>query len=92
MTATTGAARRGAWGRLVLGLVVRAMVSPPLARDLLLVAWRFRSHRWYARPPFLPVPSVEYRRWRMYTAYGEEGAVPPLADVVRYARWAGRAP
>jgi hypothetical protein len=23
----------------------------------------------------------------MFTAYGDEDAVPPLADVVRFARW-----
>ena len=27
------------------------------------------------------------RRWRMYTAYGSEDAIPPVADVLRYARW-----
>jgi hypothetical protein len=26
-------------------------------------------------------------RWRMYTAYGDENAVPPIDDVVRFARW-----
>ena len=25
--------------------------------------------------------------WRMYTAYADEDAVPPLEDVVRFARW-----
>ena len=28
-----------------------------------------------------------YLRWRMYTAYGDELAVPPAIDVVRFARW-----
>jgi hypothetical protein len=23
----------------------------------------------------------------MYTAYGDEAAVPPLRDVIRFARW-----
>lgn len=78
------------WGRLSMGLAVRAIVSPALARDLLRVAWRFRRRRWYVRAPFLPVPSGRYVRWRMYTAYGDERAVPPVMDVVRYARWAGR--
>ena len=30
-----------------------------------------------ARPPFLPLPDREYLRWRMYTAYADEAAVPP---------------
>jgi hypothetical protein len=44
------------------------------------------------RPPFLPVPDRAYLRWRMYTAYGDEATVPPASDVIRYARWATRAP
>jgi hypothetical protein len=80
------------WGRLTLGLTVRAATSPSLARDLLRVAWRFRARRWWRRFPFLPLPAREYIRWRMYTAYGDEKAVPPVQDVVRYARWAGRGP
>ena len=83
-------ARKNGWGSLVLGLTIRAVTSPSLARDLLRVSWRFRSRRWFLKPPFLPVPSREYTRWRMYTAYGDEQAVPPLDDVIRYARWAGR--
>ena len=80
------------WSRLTLSLTVRALASPALARDLLLVAWRFRARRWFARPPFLPLPAREYLRWRMYTAYGDENATPPLDDVIRYAKWAARRP
>lgn len=80
------------WPRLTLALAVRALASPPLARDLLLVAWRFRARRWFVRPPFLPFPAREYVRWRMYTAYGDENATPPLDDVIRYAKWAARRP
>jgi hypothetical protein len=78
------------WGRLLTGLTVRAIVSPTLARDLARVAWRLRARRWFVRWPFLPVPSRDYMRWRMYTAYGDEHVVPPVADVVRYARWVAR--
>jgi hypothetical protein len=83
-------AKSPGWGGLILGLTIRALTSPSLARDLLRVAWRFRARRWFLRLPFLPVPSREYTRWRMYTAYGDEQAVPPVEDVIRYARWAGR--
>ena len=78
------------WGRLSLTLAARAIAHPALARDLLTVAWRFRARHWYRRPPFLPVPDRAYVRWRMYTAYGDEDALPPPDDVVRYARWAAR--
>ncbi|HEX8717350.1 MAG TPA: hypothetical protein VF722_10295 [Gemmatimonadaceae bacterium] len=53
------------------------------------MAWRFRRRDWYRRPPWLPVPSRPYVRWRMYTAYGDYDAVPPAEDVIRYARWVG---
>lgn len=75
---------------LVLKLIPRALINPALARDLLIVAWRFRRVAWYARFPFLPLPARDYLRWRMYTAYGDHDAVPPVADVIRYARWAAR--
>jgi hypothetical protein len=75
---------------LVLKLIPRALINPALARDLLTVAWRFRRMRWYARVPFLPLPARDYVRWRMYTAYGDHDAVPPVNDVIRYARWAAR--
>ena len=65
-------------------------MHPALARDLLSTVWAFRRRHWWRRPPFLPVPSREYLRWRMYTAYGDEGAVPPLRDVMRFARWRRR--
>jgi hypothetical protein len=77
---------------LILRLIPHALVSPTLARALLVVAWRFRRNGWYARFPFLPVPARDYVRWRMYTAYGDPAAVPPVDDVIRYARWAARFP
>ncbi|OLC08212.1 MAG: hypothetical protein AUH34_00060 [Gemmatimonadetes bacterium 13_1_40CM_70_12] len=36
---------------------------------------------------FLPLPPREYTRWRMLTAYGDEHAVPPVEDVINFARW-----
>jgi hypothetical protein len=76
------------WPRLTARLASRCVIHPVLAVDLLRVAWRFRSRRWFRRFPFLPIPAMEYVRWRMYTAYGDHHAVPPVGDVVRYARWA----
>lgn len=75
------------WLRLTLALVGRAIISPRLALDLVALVWAFRARGWYRRPPFLPFPPREYIRWRMYTAYGDEQAVPPVDDVVRFARW-----
>ena len=68
-------------------LALRALINPRLALDLLRLAWSFRAREWYRTPPFLPLPPATYIRWRMYTAYGDEGAVPPVEDVIRFARW-----
>ncbi len=78
------------WTGLVLRLALRAALRPRLALDLLRLSWAFRARDWYRRPPFLPLPPAEYLRWRMYTAYGDEGAVPPAEDVVRFATWRRR--
>ena len=78
------------WRRLLFPLILHGLRSPATASALLRVGWRFRRNDWWRRAPFLPVPSMPYVRWRMYTAYGDEAYVPPAADVVRYARWAVR--
>lgn len=78
------------WPRLTLTLTARSLANPALGLALLRVAWRFRRRRWYTTFPFLPLPAREYLRWRMYTAYGSDDAVPPADDVARYARWAAR--
>lgn len=43
---------------------------------------------WWRRPPFLPLPSPSYLRFRSQAAYGGDGDRPPdPADVVTYLRW-----
>lgn len=79
--------RPASWFRLLARLVGRAAVNPRLALDLLRLSWSFRARDWNRRFPFLPLPPGEYMRWRMYTAYGDEDAIPPVDDVVRFARW-----
>lgn len=81
MAAPTG------WTSLIVTLARRALLDPRLALDLLRTAWAFRRRRWWTRPPYLPLPDREYLRWRMYTAYADEAAVPPPEDVIRFARW-----
>ena len=75
------------WSTLSLALLVRAIVNPRVARDLLALAWSMRQRDWYRTAPFLPLPPPEYVRWRMYTAYGDEHAVPSADDVLRVAHW-----
>ena len=78
---------RRTWTSLVLHLATRAALRPRLAVDLVRTAWVFRRRGWHRHPPFLPLPDPTYLRWRMYTAYADEDAVPPAEDVVRFARW-----
>lgn len=47
---------------------------------------RLAPRGWWRRPPFLPLPSPAYLRFRLETAYGEQRAPAP-ADVVTYLRW-----
>lgn len=75
------------WAVLSMALAGRALLSPRLAIDLLRTAWAFRRRAWWRVAPFLPLPDQTYLRWRMYTAYGSEQAVPSADDVVRFARW-----
>jgi hypothetical protein len=75
------------WISLTLRLLSRGLINPRLGIDLFRTAWAFRRRRWWSRPPFLPLADREYLRWRMYTAYADEAAIPPAQDVIRFARW-----
>lgn len=75
------------WLSLAGRLTLRGLLNPRLGLDLLRTTWAFRRRRWWSRAPFLPLPDRDYLRWRMYTAYADEDAVPPEEDVIRFARW-----
>ncbi|HEX5387184.1 MAG TPA: hypothetical protein VFW66_10815 [Gemmatimonadales bacterium] len=78
---------RASWTALTLRLAGHAAIRPRLAADLLKTAWAFRRRDWWERAPWLPLPDRTYLRWRMHTAYGDDNAVPPADDVIRFARW-----
>lgn len=78
------------WPGLLLTLTAKSVANPATGVALARVSWRFRRRGWYRRFPFLPVPDATYLRWRMHTAYGRDDAVPPAADIIRFARWATR--
>lgn len=82
-----GVEHPASWGALVATLAARALVNPRLGVDLLRTAWAFRRRGWHTRAPFLPLPDPVYLRWRMYTAYADETAIPPVEHVIRFARW-----
>lgn len=75
------------WTTLVLRLALRGMLSPRLGVDLLRAGWAFRRRDWWRQAPFLPLPDRAYLRWRMDTAYGDPGAIPPPGDVISFVRW-----
>lgn len=69
--------------------LIRVVLGRPASWwDLLTAAWAFRRRNWHKTPPFLPLPSTAYLRWRMETAYGEPDAVPSPEELVRFLRWA----
>lgn len=77
----------GRW-RWVPPVAAAVLVRPSLwlvaLRQLRVLARR----GWWRRPPFLPLPSAAYLRFRMVTAYGGDGSRGPTpADVVTYLRW-----
>ena len=67
--------------------LILALRRPWLWPALASAAWAFRSRGWYGRPPFLPLPSKAYMRWRLETAYGDPDAVPPADEIVRFITW-----
>ncbi len=75
---------------LTLTLAARACLDPRVAVDLLTLAWAFRRRHWWRIAPFLPLPDRDYLEWRLHTAYGEERTLPPVEDVLRFARWRRR--
>ncbi|MDT8368813.1 MAG: hypothetical protein RQ745_06370 [Longimicrobiales bacterium] len=75
----------------LVGLSLRlAVVKPWRIPALLGMAWAFRVRGWYRRPPFLPLPSRAYMRWRMDTAYGHPDAVPSIGEFEDFVVWAAR--
>jgi hypothetical protein len=78
------------YGRLLRRFAGLALRHPRLIPLLLAAGWRFRRRDWHRRAPFLPLPPRKYIEWRLYTAYGDEDAVPPARDFERYLRWTSR--
>ena len=78
------------WIGLCASLTGRALLNPVVAVDLIALAWAFRRRNWWRGFPFLPLPDREYLEWRLHTAYGEERELPPVNDVLRFARWRRR--
>ena len=78
---------RNGMGLVYVGLAKVAIRRPWILPAMLGAAWAFRSNKWYRSPPFLPLPSKAFMRWRMETAYGRNATAIPSRDLERYLRW-----
>jgi hypothetical protein len=75
------------WWRATLLVLAR----PSLWWTALRQALRLARPRWWASPPFLPVPDPEYLRFRFETQYGAAGGPDPR-DLVAYLEWCRSSP
>ncbi len=76
------AARWGAYLRALAALLVHPDLWVTALRQAALLA----GTGWWRRPPFLPLPDRGYLRFRIETAYGDDG-LPESGDLVAYLRW-----
>ncbi len=73
--------------RLLLAVVAAIAPRPGLWLAAIRMTGRTARTGWWRTPPFLPLPSAEYVRFRMLTNYGDPAAVPTAADIVYYVTW-----
>jgi hypothetical protein len=73
--------------RWALRAVAAVLPHPSLWRIGLRQARRLAVPGWWRRPPFLPLPSPDYLRFRMETAYGAGDHPPEPEDLRTYLRW-----
>lgn len=72
----------------LLRAALAVLAHPGLWPTALRQVRRLAPRGWWRRPPFLPVPSREYLRFRLETAYGGPGDGPIAGeDLVTYLRW-----
>jgi len=74
------------WIRVAIAVGRRPSLWPTALRQMR----RTAAPGWYRRPPFLPVPSGEYLRFRLVTQYGDADHRPEPVDVVNYLTWCRR--
>lgn len=68
--------------------VLAVLVRPDLWWTAVRTAWRLAPPGWWRRSPHLPLPSPDYVRFRMVTAYGGDGSAPARAhDLIAYLEW-----
>jgi hypothetical protein len=71
-------------------VVLAVLRRPTLWPEALRFLWSVRRKEWPGSLLFVSMPARGYLRWRIGTAYGDPGADPDPADVVRYLQWRRR--
>lgn len=71
----------------MLGAIAAVARRPGLWPTAVRVMARTARWGWWRRPPFLPLPSAEYVRFRMVTNSGDPAARPTGDDLVHYLTW-----
>jgi hypothetical protein len=73
--------------RVARGVARRVVLRPDLWWTACGVLMRMARPGWWRSPPRLPRPDDRLWAFRMVTAYGDPGAVPPPADVISFLEW-----
>ncbi len=71
---------------------IAAAIAVAKRPDLWIVALRTAASvvptRWWARPPFVPLPDRAWMAFRLETAYGGDGRGPVRADdLITFLEW-----
>lgn len=71
------------WASIVLAVLVR----PRLWGVAITQIFRLAPNKWWARAPFLPIPTAQYLKFRAQTQYGGQSGVIKTKDVLSYLNW-----
>lgn len=70
-----------------VAVLLAVLVRPILWRAAITAYVRLVPSRWWSRPPFVPLPSADYVRFRKEAYYGSETALFAPQDVLKYLQW-----
>lgn len=70
-----------------LGAALHVLPRGHLWGVAMIQARRFIRSRWWAKAPYLPLPSPDYWAFRMESIYGNPSQLPSSADLIEYLEW-----
>lgn len=68
-------------------LIAAVLRRPSLWGTAIVQAFRLARPRWWARPPFLPLPAVDYVAMRATIQYGDPKHSLEAEDLLKYLMW-----